>query len=334
MQVAAKRVALATLPTPLEFLPRLSRTLGGPDIWVKRDDCTGLGMGGNKARKLEYLIGDARAKGADTLITAGALQSNHARQTAAAAAKLGLGCILVLTDTVPERSEAYRSSGNVLLDRLFGADVRMYPRGTDAAAVMETVAKDCREAGRKPYVIPIGGSNEIGALGYVDASHELAQQGKQLGLCLSCVVTASGSAGTQAGLVAGFSLRPNAPRVIGFSVARKSTDQSERVRSIADTTTLLCGGSLVSVDSVVVDDNFIGDGYGRPTKEMTEAVRLVAQEEGLILDPVYSGKAMAGLIAYIRAGRFTRSDQVTFIHTGGSVGLFAYDDVFGGSSPT
>jgi D-cysteine desulfhydrase family pyridoxal phosphate-dependent enzyme len=321
------RIKLAHLPTPLERLTALSASLGGPEIWVKRDDCTGLASGGNKARKLEYLMHDALAEGADTIITAGGIQSNHARQTAAAAARLNLRCILVLTDSVPGRSNTYHRGGNVLLDHLFGADIRTVGGDVDPLEAMSDIADICSRAGGKPYCIPVGGSNAVGARAYVDAAGEMLDQAKLAGVGFSHVVLPTGSGGTHAGLVAGLAMRDSPIEVIGISVSRMREEAARRVSDLTrDTFSLL--GIKRPLPEICIDDRFVGEAYGIPTSAMTEAVRKVARSEGLLLDPVYTGKAMAGLMALVAEGRLTKADRVLFWHTGGSVALFAYGDVF------
>jgi D-cysteine desulfhydrase family pyridoxal phosphate-dependent enzyme len=327
------KVGLAHAPTPLEPLPRLSRALGGPEIWIKRDDCTGLATGGNKARKLDYLLADALAQEADTIVTTGALQSNHARQTAAAAARLGLRCILVLTDSVPGRAPEYRSGGNLLLDDLFGAEIRVYPGTADGAAAMAEVATSCEAAGRRPYVVPVGGSNAIGALGYVEAAAEILEQAAAGGVTADHLVVASGSGGTHAGLLIGIAAAgAGRCRVTGFGIGAPREAQAAKVRDILSPASRLLGldaaTAAAAETAIEINDRFVGPGYGQPHPAMSEAVRLVAQTEGLLLDPVYTGKAMAGLIDYVRHGRFRRGETVIFLHTGGSIGLFAYPDVF------
>jgi L-cysteate sulfo-lyase len=330
MKLAAfPRVRITHAPTPLEPMTRLSRELGGPDLWIKRDDCTGLATGGNKTRKLEYLMADALAAQADVVITQGATQSNHARQTAAIAAKLGLGCELVLEDRTGIASGDYRRSGNVLLDVMVGARVRHVARGTDMDAAMATVAEDLRAAGRRPYVIPGGGSNPIGALGYVTCALELAQQAFDQGLAITTVVHATGSAGTQAGLVAGFEGARSQIPVLGIGVRVPRAPQEEKVFALAAATADLLGvPGAVAREAVVANCDYVGPGYGLPTAGMREAVALVARTEGILLDPVYTGKGMAGLIDLVRMGHFTRGQQVVFIHTGGVAGLFGYQHVF------
>ena len=327
------RISLAHLPTPLEPLRRLSHYLGGPDIWIKRDDCTGLGSGGNKTRKLEFLMADALAKGADTIITLGAVQSNHVRQTAAASARLGLDCHGLLETEVPCSQESYLASGNILLDGLFGATVEYHDHGSDLAALALERADDMRSKGRVPYIIPVGGSNAIGALGYVDCARELAAQLQEMDLSPGHLVHATGSAGTQAGLLAGLHELDSNIRVCGVSVSADEATQFDKVRGLCDELARLTGmDGRIEDHEIVVQDSYVGDGYGLPTEGMREAVRLCAEMEGILLDPVYSGKAMAGLIDMIRSGELAPDDCVVFLHTGGSAGLFAYDWFFNGES--
>lgn len=319
------RIKLAHLPTPLEYLPRLTEYLGGPSIYVKRDDCTGLASGGNKTRKLEFLMADALAQNADTIITQGAVQSNHARQTAAAAARLGLDCELLFENRIREPNHIYLNSGNVFLDRLFGAGIHHHPGGTDMNAAMEELAADLREQGRKPYVIPGGGSNRIGALGYVDCAMELLQQANQQQLKVDCVLHATGSAGTQAGLVAGLrATHANIP-VLGIGVNAAREAQEGKVYQLAvETAEHIGAGGCVRREDVVANCDYIGPGYGIPTPGMRAALLLLARLEGLLFDPVYSGKGLAGMIDLVERGEFRAGQNIVFIHTGGSAGLFGY----------
>jgi L-cysteate sulfo-lyase len=324
------RIRLGHGPTPLEPMENLSRLLAGPRLWIKRDDCTGLSTGGNKTRKLEYLMAEARAQGADTVITQGATQSNHARQTAAACAKLGLACRILLEDRTGYTDDAYRLSGNVLLDKLHGASVERRPGGADMAAEMEAVAERLRGDGRKPYVIPGGGSNPVGALGYVTAALELVAQAAETGLRIDHVVHATGSAGTQAGLVAGLVALNSGIPVLGIGVRAPREKQEANVLGLVQRTAAHLGlPALVQPAHVVADCDHVGQGYGIPTKGMVEAVRMLAEKEGILLDPVYSGKGMAGLIDLIGRGKFGKDENVVFLHTGGAVGLFGYPDAFG-----
>ncbi|MCC7428549.1 MAG: D-cysteine desulfhydrase [Alphaproteobacteria bacterium] len=327
------RIRLGHMPTPLEPMRNLSRLLGGPDIWIKRDDCTGLATGGNKTRKLEFLMADALAKGADTIITQGAVQSNHARQTAAAATRLGLACELLFENRVKDPDENYLTGGNVFLDRLYKAKYRHFPGGTDMNKAMEEVAEELRRAGRKPYIIPGGGSNPIGALGYVNCAIEIATQANDAGLTVDCVVHATGSAGTQAGLVAGFrGFRSGIP-VFGFGVRAPKDLQEANVFKLTEATCDLLGiPGAVPRGDVQADCSYVGGGYGITTPGMIEAVKMVAESEGILLDPVYSGKGMAGLIDYCRKGHFKKGQTVVFVHTGGQAGLFAYQAAFDASN--
>jgi L-cysteate sulfo-lyase len=319
------RVRLTHAPTPLEPMGNLTRLLGGPDLWIKRDDCTGLASGGNKTRKLEYLIGEALAKKADIVITQGATQSNHARQTAAAAARFGMACEILLEDRTGYTHEDYRTSGNVILDRLLGATIHHVPAGTDMDAAMAKLAAELSAEGRQPYVIPGGGSNPIGALGYVTCALELAEQANNLGLDIDLLVHATGSTGTQAGLLAGLEGSRAGIPVLGIGVRAPKPVQEEKVYSLAARTAELLGvPGAVTRERVVANCDYVGAGYGLPTPGMMEALELVARTEGILLDPVYSGKAMAGLIDLIRKGQFTKGQNIVFLHTGGAVGLFGY----------
>jgi L-cysteate sulfo-lyase len=310
-------------------LPRLSKALGGPNLYVKRDDCTGLASGGNKTRKLEFLMADAIARGADTVITQGAVQSNHARQTAAAAARLGMECELLFENRVTNPGADYLNSGNVLLDRLFDARIHHFPGGSDMVAAMESRAEELRKQGREPYVIPGGGSNPVGALGYVNCALELVQQANDQGLAIDRIVHATGSAGTQAGLVAGLrALHADIP-VLGIGVNAPRDIQAQRVFDLASATAAYIGAEgCVAREDVVANCDYIGDGYGVPTQGMREALLLLARLEGLLFDPVYSGKALAGLIDLVRRGEFEADENIVFLHTGGSAALFGYLEVF------
>jgi D-cysteine desulfhydrase family pyridoxal phosphate-dependent enzyme len=323
------RVRLASLPTPLEPLPQLSAFLGGPQILVKRDDQTGLAMGGNKVRKLEYLAGQARALGCDTLVTIGGLQSNHARQTAAAAARLGMACELVLPRIVPRSSEEYEQSGNVLLDRLFGARLRVLPAEQNTSSVLERVAEELRAAGRKPYVIPTGGSTAHGALGYVQALFELLEQIREGDVRVDAIVVPIGSAGTVAGILAGLAVAEKTIPVVAAAVSGTAQEKDALARQLTGQVLGLLGRPVeAACAGLTVTDRAVGPGYGITTDEVIDAVKRTAGLEGLLLDPVYTGKAMAALFDLVRQGRFNTADQVVFWHTGGTPALFAYRDVF------
>jgi L-cysteate sulfo-lyase len=323
------RVKLGHLPTPLEPMDRLSKMLGGPRIWVKRDDCTGLSSGGNKTRKLEFLMADAQAQGADTIITQGATQSNHARQTAAAAAKLGMSCHILLEDRTGYRDPDYTLNGNVLMDRLHGATVSKRAGGTDMDAEMAALAEKLLSEGRSPYIIPGGGSNAIGALGYVNCARELAEQAIGMGLKIDALVHATGSSGTQAGLAAGLSAIKSDIHLLGIGVRAPQERQEQMVHDLAvKTAQHLETGVTIDRDQVRANCDFVGDGYGLPTQGMKDAVRLLAETEGLLFDPVYSGKGLDGLIHLVRAGHFGDMENIVFLHTGGSAALFGYPDIF------
>ncbi|UDC56731.1 D-cysteine desulfhydrase [Klebsiella quasipneumoniae] len=314
------RLELIGAPTPLEYLPRLSDHLGR-EIFIKRDDTTPLAMGGNKLRKLEFLAADALREGADTLITAGAIQSNHVRQTAAVAAKLGLHCVALLENPIGTRAENYLSNGNRLLLDLFNTQIEMCDVLTDPAAQLDELATRIEAQGYRPYVIPVGGSNALGALGYVESALEIAQQCEDA-VEISSVVVASGSAGTHAGLAVGLEqLMPQA-ELIGVTVSRAVADQLPKVvalqQAVANSLEL-----QAKADIILWDDYFAPD-YGTPNEEGMAAVKLLAQLEGILLDPVYTGKAMAGLIDGITQKRFKDEGPILFVHTGGAPALFAY----------
>ncbi|WP_296817805.1 D-cysteine desulfhydrase [Brevundimonas sp.] len=322
------RVRLAHLPTPLEPLPRLSEALG-VEIWIKRDDCTGLAGGGNKTRKLEFLLGDALEQEADTLVTQGAVQSNHVRQTAAAAAACGLACEVILEERTGSKAEDYVWNGNVLLDRLLGARVRRVPGGTDMVAELERTADEVRARGGRPYVIPGGGSNAIGALGYADCARELVAQADDFDLKIDRIVTATGSAGTHAGLVAGLAVIGADVPVLGIGVRAPKEKQEAMVRKLAHETAVLLGhADRVRDEMTFADCDHVGEGYGLVDDAVIDALTLAARTDGIILDPVYSGKAMEGLIAWARAGRL-QGEAVVFLHTGGAQGLFGYGSEIG-----
>lgn len=314
------RLELIGAPTPLEYLPRLSDHLGR-EIFIKRDDTTPLAMGGNKLRKLEFLAADALREGADTLITAGAIQSNHVRQTAAVAAKLGLHCVALLEIPIGTRAENYLSNGNRLLLDLFNTQVEMCDALTDPAAQLDELATRIEAQGYRPYVIPVGGSNALGALGYVESALEIAQQCEDA-VEISSVVVASGSAGTHAGLAVGLEqLMPQA-ELIGVTVSRAVADQLPKVVALQQA--VANSLELQAKADIILWDDYFAPGYGTPNEEGMAAVKLLAQLEGILLDPVYTGKAMAGLIDGITQKRFKDEGPILFVHTGGAPALFAY----------
>ncbi|TVR72667.1 MAG: D-cysteine desulfhydrase family protein [Sphaerobacteraceae bacterium] len=331
------RVDIAHLPTPLEPAPNLSAELGGPEIWIKRDDLTGLALGGNKARKLEYLVADALAQDATVLMTAGAPQSNHCRQTAAAARKSGLKAVLIFApyskhygSTDPDQAP----QGNLLLDNIMGAKIEWYQGDwQDRLRFMDQVAADLRDKGERPYVIPGGGSNAIGATAYVNAVYETITQLRDNSMTAThWYTTSSTSGGTHAGLALGAKLA-HAP----FAVVGSACDQNaEKTRSVvlplANATAEHIGSDVRLVESdIVIDDNYYLPSYGIPNEGCLEAIEIAARTEGLLLDPVYTGKTMSALIDHIRTGKLTSSDVVIFHHTGGTPALFAQADGIAGS---
>lgn len=326
------RMALCHQPTPIEPMPRLSEELGGPNLFIKRDDCTGLATGGNKTRKLEFLVGEAVEQGADMLVTQGAVQSNHVRQTAAAACKAGMKCHALLERRVPDRADDYEHTGNVFLDKMFGATMEFRPAGLDMNAEAQAVTERLKSEGHRPYFIPGGGSNATGALGYASCAQEIAAQSATSGTNFDWLVMGTGSTGTQAGLVAGFHAIGHDLPVMGISVRQPHDRQVQAVFNLVKLTLEKLGAPEASVDQVLVDDGYVGEGYGIPAPSTLEAISLTARTEGILLDPVYSGKGMAGLIGRARQGLFTPTDNVLFLHTGGSSALFAYEDQLAGQA--
>lgn len=313
------RVTLAPHPTPIDTLTRLRSALGPscPSLYMKRDDLLSFGMGGNKVRKLQTVLAEATAAGADTLITCGGLQSNHCRVTAAAGAALGMHVVLVVNGT-----QQYRATGNALLDQLFGAEVHYTSSREERASTMEAVASDLAGAGRRPFVIPLGASTPTGAAGFALGIQEVLASG----LRPDVILHSSSSGGTQAGLIAGCALFGLKARVVGISADEPSASLAATIRAIVESLADRLGGSRASLGAdrdIVVDDGFVGEGYGVPTDASREALTLVARHEGIVLDPVYTAKAMAGLIERVRQNSFSTADHILFWHTGGQVGLFA-----------
>ncbi|MBN1980472.1 MAG: D-cysteine desulfhydrase family protein [Chitinivibrionales bacterium] len=316
------RKQLAFLPTPVHELPRLTKVLKGPRILMKRDDQTGLALGGNKVRKLEFLVGDALAKNCDTLITAGALQSNHCRQTAAAAAACGLSCHLVLGGQAPAIAQ-----GNILLDRLFNATIT-WSGELRKGELIPALKTQLQSQGRTPYDIPYGGSNAIGALGYAHAFRELMQQMKQLSIDLDSIVFASSSGGTHAGLLVGAAECGYQGTIRGVKIDKESIGslpfRTTVTQIAASAATMMNIPFHPTAADVILNEQFCNAGYGTITSVEKDAIRMVAEYEGIVLDPVYTGRAMAGLIALIRDGCYSTSQTVLFLHTGGAPALFAY----------
>ena len=318
------RLGLAQLPTPLEPMTRLTAHLGGPRLWVKREDCTGFVFGGNKLRKLDYVLKDALDQGADTLVSGGVVQSNSQRQVAAVAAKLGLACHLaVYHGRLAPPSAEYEHSGNALLNRLYGAVLHDVPWDGDRNGAIHVLAERLRDEGRKPYIVPYGVSNALGAAGYAPIAEEIAVSG----LKPAAIVHCSGSGGTQAGLVVGAQSALPGTRIVGIDIDA----EPERVR--ADVLTYAKGAAELldrpfDPERVEVVAGHAGPAYGVPHAATVEAIRLAARFEALLLDPVYSGKGLAGMIALIRAGRWSADEDVVFLHTGGAPALFAYRHLF------
>jgi D-cysteine desulfhydrase len=319
--------------TAIEAMPHLSEALGGAKLFIKRDDLLGLTSGGNKTRKLEFLVADALAQGADTLITVGAVQSNHCRLTLAAAVREGLKCRLVLEQRVVGSYDPAASGNNFLFDLLGVEKVTVVNLGDDLAAAMEAEKAALAAEGRRGYIIPGGGSNPLGALGYVSCTEEILQQTFDSGLKLDRIVVASGSAGTHAGIVAGLIGNSAGIPVTGINVRRGRAEQEANVYKLAVETAAFAGVvPEVPRDAIVCRDEWVGPGYSLPTPEMVEAVRLFASTEGVLLDPVYTGKAAAGLIGLVRSGEIARDETVLFVHTGGSPVLYAYQPILGSAA--
>jgi D-cysteine desulfhydrase len=328
------RFRLMQGPTPIQRLDRLEQVLGdqrnGVSIWVKRDDFMALGGGGNKLRKLEFLIGQARAEGCDTVVAMGGVQSNFARLAAAACARAGLDCELVLAQMVPRISDIYQANGNVLLDHLFGARVHLLAKGRNAGDFAARRADEIAAAGTKAFVAALGGSTPVGCLGYVDCAFEIAMQSAELGLEFDQISVPNGSGGTHAGLAAGLAILGRTPSKIKAYTVLSPPDEAleSTVQKVNGVLGLLSNETRVGPHDLDVDGSQVGDGYGIPTPSMIDAVRTLGQSEGLSLDPVYGGKAFAGLLADIRSGVVPSGSNVLFVMTGGSPGLYAYQDIF------
>ena len=332
------RVVLSHTPTPLEQLVNMSVKLGGPEIWIKRDDCTGLAMGGNKTRQLEYYFGEALRQGADTVLITGAIQSNYARCTVAAARKLGMDVEVQLEDRTPNRPDAYFNSGNPQLMRLMGARIHFYPDGEDeigADKALYTRAEELEKCGKRPYVIPLAGHHPpLGALGYVDCAIEILEQIEQQSLDIGAIVIASGSGATHAGLVAGLRACGSPISVYGFCVRRDQQAQAVRVLEKTRIVAYMIGcSSPITEDDIWVNDATLQPGYGQLNAHALNAIKKTAEWEGILLDPVYTGKAMAGLIQLIEAAHFKPDQTVLFLHSGGTPALFGYPELVTPDSP-
>ncbi|GAA0317152.1 D-cysteine desulfhydrase [Bacillus carboniphilus] len=317
--------------TPIERLDHLSDAFGGPSIYFKRDDLLGLAGGGNKTRKLEFIIADALEKGADTIITCGGIQSNHCRLTLAAAIKEKLKCILILEENLDSDGAEPDFNGNYFLYHLMGAEnIKVVPNGTDLIAEMEKVAEQVKAEGHSPYVVPVGGSTPVGALGYVACAQEILVQSFEQGLNFDSVICVSGSGGMQAGLIAGFSGSQSGVPVVGVNVSRGKAEQEEKVYKLVEETVSHLGLEVPTPREVVTCfDEYVGPGYALPTPEMVEAVKLIAKTEGILLDPVYTGKALAGVIDLVRKGYFKKDQNILVVHSGGSPALYANAGLFG-----
>jgi len=326
MNLNFERIKLGHFPTPIEYLKNISNHLNGPKIFIKRDDCTGLATGGNKTRKLEYIMPEAIKKDSSLVVTVGAVQSNHARQTAAACAILGLKCLVILEQRLSDAPNEYMQSGNVFLDKLFGAEVMLCPKNKDVNDYAKEIISEKDKNGEKSYFIPVGGSNEIGELGYVECMREIIQN-KDVN-DFTHIVLATGSGGTHSGIIVGKTLFKSQINIIGISVKDNKINQEEKVYNLAKLATNYIGCSDPKRDDVLVFDDYVGDGYGVPTNGMKEALKMMATKEAILLDPVYSGKGFDGLIDLVRKKYFRDNDKVIFIHTGGSASLSGYEWAF------
>lgn len=325
------RISLTTLPTACYRMENLTAAVGGPDLYIKRDDVMELAHGGNKTRKLEYALAEALNNGAKAVVTQGGLQSNHVRQTCSGAAKVGLEAHVVLSNPVPEMKDQLMGSGNFLMDQLMGANIYLAEDGR--GPVVERVTNELEAAGKKPYNIPAGASNGIGSMGYVTAARELIDQWDRLGIRPSHVFTATGSCGTQAGLLMGLRFYGNTgTSVVGVSVSAERERVEARMRDvlnmICDTTGI--DRQFISDDDIIVTDEYLGTGYGRPTDAGVAAMRLVAESEGVILDPVYTGKGMSAMLDMLQTGRLDKPRDVVFLHTGGAPAIHPYAEYLRG----
>ena len=321
-----ERIKLGHFPTPIEYLKNITKHLNGPQIYIKRDDCTGLATGGNKTRKLEFLMPDAIKNQTDLVVTVGAVQSNHTRQTAAACAILGLKCLIVLEQRLADAPNAYMTSGNVFLDKLFGAEVILCPSEKDVKEYAEEIMAERKNQGTNPYYIPVGGSNHIGELGYVECMREIIEYDKEN--LFTHIVLATGSGGTHSGSIVGKTCYKSNLEIVGISVKDIKHDQEEKVFKLAQTACEYINCNQPKREDVLVFDHYVGGGYGVPTEGMKEALKLMATKEGILLDPVYSGKGFDGLVDLVSKKYFKDTDKLLFIHTGGAASLHAYEWAF------
>lgn len=323
------RYQLVPAQTLIMKLNRLSAKLAGPTIYLKRDDTNFIGGGGNKLRKLEFYLGAAKEQGCDTILAMGAWQSNHARLSAAAALNAGFECEIILGKKVARDDNDYNVNGNLVLDRIMGIKIHETNADADLMAVAIARKAELEAQGKKVYIIPFGGSSALGSLGYVNCAMEIQEQAQNLGVNFDYIVTTNGSSGTHAGLLAGCKILQSTTKVIGYNVLKPTVDTLPVTLQVTqDTLDLLETNLTVTAEDVLLNDQYIGTGYGQPTEAMREAVKMVAHEEGIFLDPVYSGKAFSGLIGDIRAGKYTKGQNILFIMTGGAPGLYAYQAEF------
>lgn len=318
-------------PTAIQPLTKLNKLLNGVEVYVKRDDVMGMGLAGNKLRKLEYLIGDAIQKKADVILTSGGVQSNHARLTAVAASYAALDFELVLSQAVPKEDLEYAKNGNILLEQILDSKIHHLPKGADTQAFIDQRLAALKASGKNPYLIPMGGSSPVGCLGYASCFYEIRKQAEELNVHFNNIVVPNGSAGTQAGLLAGLAAsKTTGIRIMSYAVLAKLEDARTAAYGKASAALRLLNPELtINMDDIHINPDFLGTGYGIPTPEMVAAVKLLARTEGIFLDPVYSGKAFAGMLTDIHAGKFQKGDRILFILTGGLPGLFAYRSAFG-----
>ena len=326
MSLNFERISLGHFPTPIEYLDNITNHLNGPKIYIKRDDCTGLATGGNKTRKLEFLMPDVIKSQADLVVTVGAVQSNHTRQTAAACAILGLKCLIVLEQRLANAPHSYMTSGNVFLDKLFGAEVILCPSNKDVKEYATEIMNERKKQGANPYYIPVGGSNHIGELGYAECMREIIEYDKDN--LFTHIILATGSGGTHSGSILGKTYYKSNIKIVGISVKDKKNDQEEKVFKLAQLACEFVNCDKPKREDVLVFDNYVGGGYGVPTEGMKEAVKLMATKEGILLDPVYSGKGFDGLMNLVSIKYFKDTDKLLFIHTGGAASLSAYEWAF------
>ncbi|MFX0211339.1 MAG: D-cysteine desulfhydrase family protein [Candidatus Hodarchaeota archaeon] len=318
------RIPLCLLPTPIVPLKRLTQHLGGAEIFMKRDDLTGVAFGGNKNRKLEFLLADAKQKGADVIVTEGSLQSNHCLQTAACSAKLGLECELVLSGEDPDFI-----TGNLLLDQILDVKIHRAKDSVERNELMIRVEEELKAEGKKPYMIPTGGSTSIGALGYLNCIVEIVQQSKELGVSFSHLIHSTGSGGTQSGLLIGRELYSPNLEILGINVGDPTERLQKEIKRIIKEFNQDWGLELMIGDeSIKILEGYFGEGYGIPTQEMIDTVKLMAKLEGVFLDPIYTGKAIVGLVDLIKSDVIPKDDNVLFLHSGGGPSIFNYKDIF------